>query len=289
MLPTSPETLLAAVLAAMAKQPPGRARDLIEALTTTLHRFVREQHVTEAEFEFALEYLVEIGQSTGADKNEAVLVADLLGVSSLVAFVNNTNAQGESDSALLGPFWRAEAPRLESGASIASPGTPGVPLAVRGVVNDSHGQPVSGATVDAWQASPSGLYENQDESQPDMNLRGRFVTDADGAFFFRSVRPAGYPVPTDGPGGVLLRAQRRHPYRPAHLHFMVSKPGFKVLVTQVFADDSEHLESDPTFGVTERLVGRFEVVDQDGQPTAQLFHRLTLVDGEMVFPKAPIP
>lgn len=289
MLPTSPESLLPIVLASMSAQPEGRDRRLVEALTTALHRFVLEHRVTEAEFERALDVLVQIGQATGPTKNEAVLMADLLGVSSLVALLNNTNVHGESDAALLGPFWRAESPRLASGASIASTDTPGMPLEVRGRVVDSRGEPVSGATVDVWHASPIGLYENQDESQPDMNLRGRFETDADGAFFFRSVRPAGYPVPTDGPGGVLLRAQRRHPYRPAHLHFMVSKPGFKVLVTQVFADDSEHLESDPTFGVTERLVGRFEVVERDGRPLAQIAHRLTLVEGEMALPKAPIP
>ncbi|HSI56116.1 MAG TPA: catechol 1,2-dioxygenase, partial [Ideonella sp.] len=194
-----------------------------------------------------------------------------------------------SDAALLGPFWRANAPRLPAGASIAAPGTPGTPLEARGRVRDEQGRPVAGATVDVWQAAPNGLYENQDGQQPDMNLRGRFETDAQGGFFFRSVRPAGYPVPTDGPCGELLRAQRRHPYRPAHLHFMVSKPGFKVLITQVFADDSEHLESDPVFGVTQCLVGQFERSQRDGQPLALLAHEFTLLEGEMRLPHAPIP
>ena len=141
---------------------------------------------------------------------------------------------------------------------------PGLPLDVTGVVRDADGKPVADAAVDVWQASPVGLYENQDETQEDMNLRGLFRTDAEGRFHLRSVRPAGYPVPTDGPCGELLRAQRRHPNRPAHLHFMISKPGYKVLVSQVFADDDENLESDPVFGVTRKLIGKF-AVSPDGQ------------------------
>ena len=289
MLPTTPESLLPLVLDAMSRQPDARGRELVGGLVEHLHRFILEHRVTEAEFEYALDYIVRIGQSTGPTKNEAVLVADLLGVSSLVALLNNANPQGASDAALLGPFWRANAPWKQPGESIAAPGTPGMPLEVRGVVEDVAGQPIAGAVVDVWQSSPAGLYENQDESQPDMNLRGRFETDSAGRFFFRSVRPAGYPVPVDGPGGDLLRAQGRQPYRPAHLHLMVSKPGYKVLVTQVFADDSEHLNSDPTFGVTERLVGRFEVADGPSGPLASLAHRLTLIRGETVFPKPPIP
>ena len=290
MLPTSPESLLPLVLSAMSQQADPRGHALVAGLTAMLHRFVIEHRVTEAEFEYALEFLVRIGQATDATRNEAVLVADLLGVSSLVALQNNVDVHGVSDAALLGPFWRADAPRREPGESIAAPGTPGLPLEASGTVEDVAGQPIAGATVDVWQASPAGLYENQDEGQPDMNLRGRFTTDTAGSFRFRSVRPAGYPVPTDGPGGVLLRAQGRHPYRPAHLHFMVSKPGYKVLVTQVFADDSEHLESDPTFGVTERLVGRFAVgEDASGAAVARLSHRLTLIAGPTVFPKPPIP
>jgi catechol 1,2-dioxygenase len=162
-----------------------------------------------------------------------------------------------------------------------------VPLEVAGTVRDDAGRPVADATIDVWQASPVGLYENQDPAQEDMNLRGRFQTDVDGRFHFRSVRPAGYPVPTDGPCGELLRAQLRHPNRPAHLHFMVSKPGHKVLVTQVFADDDENLESDPVFGVTRRLIGRFE--PQHGGENATLQFDFVLEPGEMKFPRAPIP
>ena len=156
-----------------------------------------------------------------------------------------------------------------------------------GVVRDAKGQPIAGAQVDVWQASPVGLYENQDPTQENMNLRGRFFTDDQGHYHFKSVRPAGYPVPTDGPCGVLLHAQNRHPNRPAHLHFMVSKPEHKVLVSQVYADDDELLETDPTFGVTRHLLGRFETA-ADGS-SATLVYDFQLEPGEMKFPRPPIP
>jgi catechol 1,2-dioxygenase len=288
-LPTTPESLLPLVLRAMERTPDPRLRELMAGLVTHLHRFVIEHHVTEAEFERAVAFLVGIGQATGETKNEVILAADLIGVSTLVALINNPGHGGESQAALLGPFWRANAPRREAGESIAHAGTGGVPLEVRGTVFDAAGRALPGALVDVWQASPVGLYENQDPAQPDMNLRGCFVTDAEGRYCLRSVRPAGYPVPTDGPCGELLHAQQRHPHRPAHLHFMVSAPGHKVLVTQVFADDSEHLASDPVFGVTAPLVGRFEQVEQGGKPLARLHQDFHLTEGETVFPHPPIP
>jgi len=284
---TSPASVLPLTLRAMERTPDERLRFLMASLTTHLHAFVQETKLTEAEFERALEFIVAIGQASGDKKNEVVLLADVLGVSTLVALQNNQDPQGESPSALLGPFWRANAPLCEPGDDIARSGTPGVPLEVTGTVRDAQGQAVEGATVDVWQASPVGLYENQDPNQEDMNLRGQFKTDAQGRFHFRSVRPAGYPVPTDGPCGDLLRAQQRHPNRPAHLHFMVSKPGHKVLISQVYADDDENLESDPTLGVTRRLIGRYEPAP-DGK-TATLDYDFTLEPGEMKFPRPPIP
>jgi catechol 1,2-dioxygenase len=162
-------------------------------------------------------------------------------------------------------------------------------MEVRGVVYDAQGKPVPNAKVDVWQASPVGLYENQDPNQADMNLRGLFTTDAQGRYFLRTVCPSGYPVPTDGPCGELLDAQLRHPNRPAHLHFMISSPGHKVLITQVFADDDVNLASDPVFGVTAPLVGHFEKQTVNGQTVAQLTQDFHLVPGEMVFPHPPIP
>jgi len=284
---TTPASVTSIALDAMARTPDPRLREVIASLTRHLHAFVQEVRLTEDEFEQALEFIVAIGQATGEKKNEVVLAADILGLSTLVALQNNQDPQGESPAALLGPFWRANAPDCDCGDSIARSGTPGTPLVVSGVVRDLQGRPLADAMVDVWQASPVGLYENQDPAQEDMNLRGRFRTDAEGRYHFRSVRPAGYPVPTDGPCGVLLRAQQRHPNRPAHLHFMVSKPGHKVLVSQVYADDDENLESDPTFGVTRRLIGRY-AMQPDGA-SATLDYDFELEPGELKFPRPPIP
>ena len=275
-LPTTPESILPLVLDAMSRTPDARLRELMASLTSHLHAFILETKVTEEEFERAVKFLIDIGQATGEKTNEVILAADLLGVSSLVAVLNNPanhlqrddHAVNEvtSHAALLGPFWRANAPFCQSGDNIARGNTHGTPLEVRGVVYDKHGQPLPNATVDVWHASPVGLYDNQDDAQENMNLRGRFKTDAQGAYFFKTVRPAGYPVPTNGPCGNLLRAQLRHPNRPAHLHFMVSTPGHKVLITQVFADGDENLTSDPVFGVTAPLVGDFREHMTNGKP-----------------------
>ena len=299
VLPTTPESLWPLVQQAMQGTPDPRARTLLLGLTECLHRFVLAHAVTEAEFEQALDFVVRLGQATGQNTNEVVLAADLLGLSTLVALINNRPLKGHSEAALLGPFWRANVPFYPLGTSIdqAQGDAPeasrdparGMPLQVSGRVFGADGQPLAEAVGDVWQASPVGLYENQDPSQPDMNLRGRFLTDAQGRYHFRSLRPAGYPVPTDGPCGELLRLQQRHPHRPAHLHFMVSAPGHKVLVSQVFADDAATLGSDPVFGVTEGLVGHFKTVLQQGLEQAELAQDFHLLPGVPVFPAPPIP
>jgi catechol 1,2-dioxygenase len=290
-LPTTPDSLLPLVVEVMSRTPDARLRQLVVSLTEHLHAFVRENQLTEAEFERAVKFMVDIGQATGETKNEVILAADLLGVSALVTMINNQHPQrsGETQSALLGPFWRLNAPSYEHGANIALANEADPKMEVRGRVFDVQGQPLAGALVDVWQADPKGMYENQDEAQPDMNLRGRFITDAQGGYFFRTVKPAGYPVPTDGPCGDLLRAQLRQPYRPAHLHFMVSQPGFKVLVTQVFPSGTPFLDCDPTFGVTEALIGNFQEVQRDGETLTTLTQDFHLIPGETIYPHPPIP
>jgi catechol 1,2-dioxygenase len=216
-----------------------------------------------------------------------VLAADILGVSSLVATINNLDLDGGSYAALLGPFWRKDAPLCNWGENISRTDLGGQAMEVRGLVLDESKQPIASAIVDIWHSSPVGLYENQDELQADMNLRGRFETNGNGEFFFRTIRPAGYPVPTNGPCGELLRAQKRHPNRPAHIHFMISKPGYKVLITQVFDSLDKNLESDPVFGVSKQLVGKFLTDSNTG--ICQLNHSFVLQAGEMVFPAPPIP
>lgn len=284
---TSPESILEIALAAMQSTEDQRLKTLVASLTRHLHQFVLENQLTDSEFERALQFIVGIGQATGKNTNEVVLAADILGVSSLVATINNLDLDGGSYAALLGPFWRKDAPLCAWGENISRTDLGGQAMEVRGLVLDESKQPITSAIVDVWHSSPVGLYENQDELQADMNLRGRFETNENGEFFFRTIRPAGYPVPTNGPCGELLRAQKRHPNRPAHIHFMISKSGYKVLITQVFDSMDKNLESDPVFGVSRQLVGNFLTDANTG--TCQLNHSFVLQAGEMVFPAPPIP
>lgn len=283
------------VLAAMADTADPRLKAMMASLVTHLHQFVLETRPTEQEFEYALRWIVDIGQATNEFHNEVVLAADVLGASTLIDLINNDGMQGETLSALLGPFYRGQAPHCQSGDNIARSDTPGPSLFFRGRVTGVDGAPVAGATLDVWQASPVGLYENQDESQEDFNLRGKFTTDAEGRFHFRSVKPAGYPVPTDGPVGVLLRAQNRRPMRPAHIHFIITAPDHKTLITQIFSDTPEALAADVVFGAKQQIVGDFVVhggphpeCPDATVPYYSCEYEFRLVPGTPTFPVPPI-
>ncbi|MBR0834758.1 catechol 1,2-dioxygenase [Bradyrhizobium manausense] len=290
------QDVTAAALAVMERTSDPRMRQIMISLVKHLHGFVRDVRLTEKEFRDATAVIAELGKLTTDTHNEVVLMAGSLGVSPLVCLLNNGD-QGntETDQSLLGPFWRLNSPRVENGGSIVRSETPGAPLFVNARVVDKEGRPVAGAEVDVWHASPVGLYENQDPDQADMNLRGKFTTDQDGRFAFRSVMMVGYPIPTDGVVGRLLEAQGRHPYRPAHLHALILKPGFKVLISQVYDPNDPHIDSDVQFGVTQALIGKF-VRHQTPHPTVpdvttpwySLDHTYRLEAGEAVLPRAPI-
>ncbi|HEV3105340.1 MAG TPA: dioxygenase [Trinickia sp.] len=291
----SVDTLTDIVRAAMSHTDDARLREIVDALVKHAHAFLREARLTDDEFDHGLDFIRTVGQVCHDKHNEVVLLADVLGLSTMVKLLNTQDDGGRTPGALLGPFFRANAPECQDGANIAFANQPGVPLFVTGTVRDKAGRPIAQASVDVWQASPTGLYENQDPEQPDMNLRGRFQTDAQGRFRFRSVRPAGYPVPTDGPVGTLLAKQQRHPYRPAHLHFVVIAEGHETLISQVFADDSEHLHNDVVFGVLRELVGRFELHDDGKAPASDvrgpyctLACEFVLAEGTPTYPNPPI-
>jgi catechol 1,2-dioxygenase len=286
----SPQDVTLAVQAVMQQTSDPRLREIMTLLVKHLHGFVTEAQLTEAEFRQAASLINEIGQRSNDSHNEAVLMAGSLGVSQLVCLLNNGGFVDDDGSIqttqnLLGPFWRMHSPRTENGGSLLRSATAGEALRVEGLVVDSAGKPIADAEVDIWHASPVGLYEQQDEAQADMNLRGKFTTDANGKFWFTTVKPTGYPIPTDGVVGRLLAAQNRHPYRPAHLHALIFKEGFKTLISQVYADDDEHLETDVQFGVTRATTGHFEKLT-DGSYVLQ--YTYVMQAGEAALPRPPI-
>jgi len=282
------------VLKVMERTRDPRLREIMVSLIKHLHGFVRETRLTEAEFRDASAIVVELGKQTTDTHNEVVLMAGSLGVSALVCLLNNGDrGQTETSQSLLGPFWRLNSPRVPNGGSIVRSDTPGTPLYVSARVQDKAGGPIVEAEVDVWHASPVGLYENQDPSQVQMNLRGKFTTDADGRFWFRTVKMVGYPIPTSGVVGRLLQAQDRHPYRPAHLHALILKPGYKVLISQVYDPTDPHIDSDVQFGVTKATLGDFVRHDEPHPtdavaPWYSLDYTYVMEPGEAVLPRPPI-
>ena len=286
-----------AVLEAMEKTPDPRLRELVTLMIKHLHAFIREAKLSEEEFHQACNFIVRLGQKSDPSHNEVVLMAGSLGVSSLVCLLNNGNkGQTETSASMLGPFWRLNSPPTENGGSIVRSPTPGPVLFAEGTVVDGSGAPIVDAVVDVWQSSTEGLYENQDPNQADMNLRGQFRTDANGKFSFRSILPAGYPIPVDGPVGDFIRAVKRpHNYRPAHIHFLIYKPGFKTLISQIYVNNDPLLETDVQFGVTKTLIGNYVRHENKNPPEPDVkgpwysfAYTFAMETGEAKLPRPPI-
>ena len=285
-----------AVLAELERADDPRFKEIMTSAVRHLHAFVRETKLTEAEFHKACATLAKLGQLTTESHNEVVLAAGSLGVSSLVCLTNNgEGGQSDTTANLMGPFWRADAPAMQNGASIVRAPTAGTPIFVDAWIKDRAGRPVAGASVEVWHTSAEGFYENQDPAQADMNLRGVFTSDAAGHVAFRSVKPAGYPLPLSGPVGALLRAQGRHNLRPAHIHFMIYKPGFKTQFSQVYSSDDPNIETDVQFGVTAALIGHYVLHEDEPAPSGDvtgpwyaLDYTFTIEAGEATRPKPPI-
>ncbi|MFI4927321.1 MAG: dioxygenase [Burkholderiales bacterium] len=288
--------LTRAVLAEVERTPDPRLRRILASAVRHLHDFVRDTELTEAEFRQLCGLIAKAGQLTTPSHNEVVLAAGSLGVSALVCLLNNGEGGARETTAnLMGPFWRQGSPATPNGGSIVRSPTPGDPVFVTAWIVDEAGQPVAGAEVDVWQASGEGYYENQDPQQADMNLRGRFASDAQGRVQFRTVKPSGYPIPVNGPVGQLIRAQGRHNLRPAHIHFLVHKAGYKTQFSQLYSSDDPHLETDVQFGVTQALVGHYVAHEGEPAPDADvegrwysLEHRFVITRGEAALPPPPI-
>jgi len=245
-----------AVLERMANCNDPRLKEIMASLVAHLHAFVKEVEPTFEEWLAAIQFLTRTGQICDEKRQEFILLSDTLGVSMLVDAINHRKPSGATESTVLGPFHVANAPVMEMGESI-SRDQKGEPLLMSGRVLDQHGEPVRNALLDVWQASADGFYDIQDDRQPSMNLRGLFRTGDDGRYFFRTVKPSSYPIPTDGPVGAMLEALGRHPMRPAHVHFIISADRCEPLTTHLFVAGDPYLESDAVFGVKDSLIVPF--------------------------------
>lgn len=251
------QSITQAVLERMADCKDPRFRQVMTSLVTHLHDFVREVRLTEAEWFKAIEFLTAVGQTCTPKRQEFILLSDTLGISILVITLNHPAAGGALESTVLGPYYWEGAPDLPNGANLAID-VKGEPTFYSGRVLDADGRPLANALLDIWSGDGEGTYDMQMPGETGMKARGRIRTDAQGRYWFRSIRPTYYPVPTDGPVGEMLRRMGRHPFRPGHIHMIVSAAGHLPVTTHLFVASSEYLDSDAVFGVKESLIAQFD-------------------------------
>src|SRR5690242_38452 len=269
----TPETITNAFAEYARRAPDKRTRTLLVGLAGHLHKFVRENKVTQAEWMAGIDALTRAMKFTDDKRNEYILFSDLLGVSSLVDMVNA--AKGGTPSSVLGPFHIEGAPEIANGGDLWK-GQVGEPLVVSGKIVDHKGKPAKGTTLALWQNSGNGLYAQQDREQSPTNYHARLKVADDGTFCYSTVRPVSYTVPDDGPAGDILRVLGREAWRPAHLHMIIHAPGRKPLITEFFPDDDKYLDRDAVFGVRGGLVLPFKQAKDRGELPANLAARETL-------------
>jgi protocatechuate 3,4-dioxygenase beta subunit len=266
------DVLLRQVLASFADTPDARLKEIMAALVRHLHAFAQEVELSGEERHCAIEFLTAVGQMCTSQRQEFELLSDTLGLSSLVEA--STTGDGATLQTLTGPFYSAGAPHREFGESFNEHLLPDdIPVVVRGIVSDVDGNPIAGATLDVWQNAGNRKYAVQDSSQPPDNLRGKWLTGPDGRYEFRTIKPVSYAIPDDGPVGDMLKATARHPWRAAHIHFLITAPGWRGLTTELFDADSDYLEDDAVFGVAAPLILRFRE-DAHGELAATMDFKL---------------
>ena len=241
-----------------------RLAEVMGCLVKHLHAFAKEVDLTQEEWEFGIDFLTRTGQLCSGERQEFILLSDTLGFSMLVDAINNRRPAGATESTVFGPFHVDGAPVRQMGESICLDGK-GEQCLFEGRVLDLEGRPITGAKLDVWSDNADGFYDvQQPEQQPQWNNRGIFITGEDGAYSFVGIKPVSYPIPDDGPVGKMLDALGRHPFRPAHMHFLVTAPGYRKLVTHTFVDGDSYLSSDAVFGVKQSLLASFERIDGEG-------------------------
>jgi hydroxyquinol 1,2-dioxygenase len=265
------ETAADAVMESFAGAADPRLRELMNSLVRHLHAFVRDTEPTIAEWQRAIDFLTATGHKCDHERQEFILLSDVLGISMLVETINNRKTAGATESTVLGPFHMVTSPRRALGDTIDLVGT-GPQCVLAGRVLSADGTPLPGAELDVWQANDQGFYDvQQPDVQPPGNGRGLFTAGQDGAYWFRTIVPTHYPIPTDGPVGTLLEATQRHPYRPAHVHFIVTAPGHRPLTTHIFVAGSPYIESDAVFAVKKSLITEFTPAADPNQPARANF------------------
>jgi hydroxyquinol 1,2-dioxygenase len=245
-----------------------RFKRVMTSFITHLHDFVREVELTEEEWINAIQFLTDVGQKCSPQRQEFILLSDTLGVSVLVITINHRAENGTAESTVLGPFYWEGAPELPRGSNLAE-GVTGEPAFYSGRVLSVDGRPLPNAVLDVWSGNGEGTYDMQMPGEFAMKARGKIRTDEQGRYWFRSIRPTFYPVPTDGPVGRMLRKMGRHPYRPGHIHMIVSAPGHAAVTTHLFVADSDYLDSDAVFGMKESLVANFNRHEPGRAPTGE--------------------
>jgi hydroxyquinol 1,2-dioxygenase len=273
--------LTAAVVKSFEQTPNPRTKFLLQELVKSLHDYVRKTDLTFEEWQYAIEFLTRTGQKCTPIRQEFILLSDVLGVSMLVDAVNHRERDGATETTVLGPFYVGEHKEMPHGSDISPHNLTGEKMFVQSRVTDGGGKPLAGVPVDVWHADDDGFYDSQKPSYATQgpSSRARFRTDADGRFFFRTILPCSYPIPTDGPVGEMILQTRRHPMRPAHVHFLVNAEGYEPLITHVFIDGDKYLDSDVVFGVKDELVAKVEKRTDpkmpDGKEAVAPWHLMT--------------
>ena len=283
----SEDDITAEVLARFAETPDPRLRQIMLSLVGHLHAFVKEVQLTEAEWFQAIEMLTAAGKLCSDKRQEFILFSDTLGVSMVVDLLDHRKPEGATESTVFGPFHRLGAPEMPAGGNIAHRDTTGMPMLVSGRVLDLDGRPIAGALIDVWQAQTNGLYDSQDAHPDELHMRGKFRSDAAGRYLIRTVRPVHYPIPSDGPVGRMLKATGRHPWRPAHIHFVVSAEGYEPVTTHIFDRADSYLASDAVFAVKESLICDFVRHDSPTPEASRLGLAPPFLAAEFDFRLAP--
>lgn len=252
-------TITEAVIERLADTPDARVKEIMTSLVQHLHAFAREVRLTEAEWSKGIQYLTATGQMCNDKRQEFILLSDVLGLSMLTVAMNNDKPAGCTEATVFGPFYVEGAPHYDHGDDLAN-GAKGEVCDVHCTIMGLDGKPVAGATVEVWQADVDGHYDVQYEELDRAQARGVLQSGPDGRFNFKTVVAEAYPIPVDGTVGELLRATGRHPWRPAHLHFMIKAPSYETLITHVFRNGDKYLDSDAVFGVRQSLVGDWETL-----------------------------